>query len=147
VTPVWLGAWVAKRQRTAHEPRRPARLAIAVHYAQPVTAARWLRDVFGFEPASNIAESDTDDEDTWIEFHIGNSSVMVFKRTGDLAEGAPATHTPWVFVDDLDAHFAHTKESGAPGLQDIWQHGARAYDTADLEGNRWTFAQASPLMC
>jgi uncharacterized glyoxalase superfamily protein PhnB len=146
VTPVWFGAWVSRRHRTPHKPLGLARLAIAVYYAKPATAARWLRDVFGFEPASNIAGSDTDDEDPWIEFHIGNSSLMVFKRVGDVRERPPATHTPWVFVDDLDAHFAHAKESGAPILQDIQQHGARTYETADLEGNPWTFAQASPLM-
>ncbi|MBA2327157.1 MAG: VOC family protein [Actinobacteria bacterium] len=132
--------------RSPHEPLRLARLAVGVHYAKPATAARWLRDVFGFAPAGNIPDVEPDDDHTWIEFHIGNCSLMVFKREGDLGEDAPATHTPWVFVDDLDAHYAHAKESGASILQDIWQHGARAYDAADLEGNRWTFAQASPLM-
>ena len=108
--------------------------------------ARWLRDVFGFKPASNLPERDTDDGDTWIEFHIGSSLLMVFKRANDPAEGAPATHTPWGFVDDLDAHFIHSRESGGAILQEIWQHGARAYDAADLEGNQWTFVQAAPLM-
>ena len=146
VTPVWFETWVAKRQRTPHEPLRQARLAIAVHYQKPATAARWLRDVFRFELAGNIAESDADDEDTWIEFHVGNSLLLVFKRAGTLAELVSPTHTPWVFVDDLDAHFVHAKASGARILSEIWQHGTRAYDTADLEGNRWTFAQATPLM-
>jgi uncharacterized glyoxalase superfamily protein PhnB len=146
VTPGWFGSWAVKRDRTPHESLRLARLALAIHYAKPATAARWLRDVFGFQPAGNLPESDTDDGDTWIEFHIGSSLLIVFKRAHDLAEGAPTTHTPWVFVDDLDAHFIHVKESGARILQEIWQHGARAYDAADLEGNQWTFAQASPVM-
>ncbi|MGA8040437.1 MAG: VOC family protein, partial [Acidimicrobiia bacterium] len=146
VTPAWLGAWVAKRHRTPHEPLRPARLAIAVHYSKPVAAARWLRDVFGLEPTGDIADAETDDEHTWIEFHVGNSSLMVFRREGDPVEGAPTTHTPWVFVDDLDAHFAHAKEGGARIVQDIQQLGARTYETADLEGNVWTFAQAGPRM-
>ena len=50
-----------------------ARLALAVHYAKPSAAARWLRDVFDFEPASNIATDDSEDDHTWIEFHLGNS--------------------------------------------------------------------------
>ena len=146
MTPVWFGAWCARRDRVPHRPLRLARLAVGVHYAKPATAARWLRDVFGFEPAGNNPDANTDDEHTWIEFHIGNSSLMVFKREGDLADDAPATHTPWVFVDDLDAHFAHAKANGATIVEEIWQHGARAYGAADLEGNRWTFAQAGPLM-
>ena len=146
MTPVWFGDWMSRRDDVPHEPLRQPRLAVGIHYAKPASAARWLRDVFGFEPASNIPEADSDDENTWVEFHIGTSSLMVFKRVGDAAEGAPVTHTPWVFVDDLDAHYAHAKASGAQILKDIWQHGARAYDAADLEGNCWTFAQASPLM-
>ena len=146
MTPVWLGAWVAKRDRVPHEPVRLARLAVGVHYAQPATAARWLRDVFGFEPAGPIPDEDGGGDHTWIEFHVGGSAVMVFARAEvGATAAAPVTHTPWVFVDDLDAHHAHAADLGAdPG--DIWQHGPRAYDVADLEGNRWTFAQASPTM-
>ncbi len=102
--------------------------------------------MFGFEPAGNIPETDADDHHTWIEFHIGNASLMVFKQAETAADGAPITHIPWVFVDDLDAHYAQAKERGARILQEIWHHGARAYEAADLEGNHWTFAQASPLM-
>ncbi len=146
MTPVWLGDWMGKRGSVPHEPLRMARLAIAVHYAKPAAAARWLRDVFGFEPAGIIPETDAFDDHTWIEFHVGNCSLMVFNRAGDVADGAPVTHTPWVFVDDLDAHYAHARDRGAQIVQEIWQHGARAYEASDLEGNRWTFAQASPLM-
>lgn len=145
MTPVWLEKWVVRRDQVPHEPLRLARLAVGVHYTKPATAARWLRDVFGFEPAADIPDVDPEPDHTWIEFHIGNSSLMVFSRAGDLGEDAPVTHTPWVFVDDLDAHYAHAKAHGA-SVQDIWQHGARAYEATDLEGNRWTFAQASPLM-
>jgi len=146
VTPAWFGSWIAKRDQVPHEPLRMARLALAVHYAGPPAAALWLRDVFGFEPAGNIAEDGNDDDHTWIEFHVGNSSLMVFKRPGEVSGGAPLTHTPWVFVDDLDAHYSRAKAGGARIVEEVWQHGARAYGALDLEGNRWTFAQASPLM-
>lgn len=146
MTPVWFGDWITKRNHVPREPLRLARLAIGIHYTKPATAARWLRDVFGLEPAGNIPEVDTDADHTWIEFHVGHSSLMVFARAGDVAENAPVTHTPWVFVDDLDAHHAHARDNGARILHEIWQHGARAYSAADLEGNSWTFAQAGPLM-
>ena len=70
----------------------------------------------------------------------------MFRQPGTLADDAPVTHTPWVFVDDLDAHFAHARASGARIVHEIWEHGARAYEVADLEGHHWTFAQAAPLM-
>ena len=146
MTPVWFGRWVSERDRLPHEPLRLARLAVGVHYADPAAAARWLRDVFGLEPAGNIPEMGGDDGRGWIEFRVGNASLMVFKRSGERCADAPATHTPWVFVDDLDAHFAASKAGGARILRDIWQHGPRAYEVADIEGNPWTFAQAGPLM-
>ena len=93
----------------------------------------------------------------WIEFHIGNGSLLLFRLTEvsgagatgagetDIGAGAP-THMPWVFVDDLDAHFAQATAAGAQIVEPIHQHGYRAYVADDLEGHRWTFAQARPTM-
>ena len=155
MTPVWFGSWVTERDQHARQPLRLARLAIAVHYARPGAAARWLRDVFGLEPAGIVPDDEPVGEHTWIEFHVGNCSLMVFGRDGDravedsgdtIAAATTVTHTPWVFVDDLDDHCARVEAGGARIITPIWHHGARAYEVADLEGNHWTFAQASPLM-
>ncbi len=147
MTPLWLSNWVRKRDRVPHKPLRLARLAVVVHYAKPAAAGQWLRDVFGFEPASNIPEVEPDDPShAWVELHVGNSSIILWGREAASDLSAPTTHTPFVFVDDLDAHFAHAKAHGAKILQDIHQQGYRAYDAADPEGNHWTFAQASPRM-
>ncbi len=147
MSPVWLNDWIRKRDHVPHEPLRLARLAVVVHYAKPAAAGRWLRDVFGFEPAGNVPEVEPDDPShTWIEFHVGNCSIILWGREAASGAGAPTTHTPFIYVDDLDAHFAHAKAHGAEIIQDIHQQGFRAYEAADPEGNRWTFAQASPLM-
>jgi hypothetical protein len=50
------------------------------------------------------------------------------------------------FDDALETHYVHSKAHGARIVEEIWQHGARAYEAADLEGHHWTFAQASLLM-
>jgi len=71
---------------------------------------------------------------------------MVFKRSGGPSEGARATQTPWIFEDDFDAHFSRAKAGGSSIVEGIWQHRARAHGALDLEGTRWTFAQASALM-
>jgi uncharacterized glyoxalase superfamily protein PhnB len=63
------------------------------------------------------------------------------KRTPD-----PVTHQTWLFVDDLDAHLARAEAAGATIVSGITQHGFRSYTAEDLEGHRWTFAQASPAM-
>ncbi len=71
---------------------------------------------------------------------------MVFKAENGRPESAPVTHVPWIFVDDLDAHIARASAAGAKIIEPIHQHGYRAYEAEDLEGHRWTFAQARPTM-
>ena len=141
VTPTWLARWFDRREQEAHEPMQMAKLALAVHYADPVAAAHWLQDVFGFFPASHIPDEFTDH--TWIEFHIGNASLILFARPGE-AEGV--THIPWVFVDDLDAQYRQLKQRGAEIIEEPIHHGARWFTAKDLAGHQWTFAQASPRM-
>jgi uncharacterized glyoxalase superfamily protein PhnB len=117
---------------------------LAVYSDRPAPAARWLRDAFGFDAAGAVPENDEDAR--WIEFHVANCSVMVFKREAGAGVPAPPTHVPWVFVDDLDAHFARSQDAGARIVEPIRRHGYRAYVAEDLEGHRWTFAQARPTM-
>jgi len=165
VVPAWFGAWCARRDTAPREARDLARLAVAVSYARPAAAARWLADAFGFVPTNELpaatADENWDAERRWIEFHLGNSSLMIFKlestvsiTTGPITTGPITTgpaggafrHVPWVFVDDLDAHWARARARSATIVSDIHQHGYRAYEADDLEGNRWTFAQARPTM-
>ena len=35
----------------------------------------------------------------WIEFRLGNSSLMIFKLDSELSH-RPAVHVPWVYVND-----------------------------------------------
>jgi uncharacterized glyoxalase superfamily protein PhnB len=144
VVPGWLGAWCERRETAPRAPSETSRLGLAIYYAKPSAAARWLADAFGFAPANEHSEDD--DEHSWIEFRVGSCSVMPFRLDGDRGESALVTHEPWVFVDDLDAHLAHARSYGATIVTGIHQHGYRAYQAADLEGNRWTFAQARPSM-
>jgi uncharacterized glyoxalase superfamily protein PhnB len=150
VVPAWFGAWCGRGDTAPREALDLARLAVAVYYARPAAAARWLADAFGFVPTNELpaatADENWDAERRWIEFHLGNSSLMIFKLEGSLPADAPFRHVPWVFVDDLDAHWARASSRGATIVTDIHQHGYRAYQADDLEGNRWTFAQARPTM-
>jgi uncharacterized glyoxalase superfamily protein PhnB len=146
VVPSWLGRWVARRDHVAHVPSVPSRLALSIHYAEPVKAATWLVDAFGLELAGRIPE-DASDEHMWIEFSVGDGTLVVLPLDDGPATGHHgATHVPWIFVDDLDAHYERAVSHGARIVEEIWEHGARAYSAADLDGYRWTFAQASPRM-
>jgi len=109
-----------------------------------VAAARWLADVFGFESPNPLPDDQRGSP--WIEVRVGNSSLMVFGLDNGPPDGAPATHVPWVYVDDLDAHFNRARDAGATIVEGIRRHGYRSYVAEDLEGHRWTIAQARPTM-
>lgn len=146
VVPNWFPRWVERRDRVAHEVVDLARLALGVSYERPATAARWLAAVFGFEPCGPLPDSDEPRtggpyRDPWIEFRIGNSSLMVFRLEG--RRGDPVM-VPWVYVDDLEAHLAHAEAAGATILVHHEWTWLATYLAEDLEGNRWTFAQARP---
>jgi uncharacterized glyoxalase superfamily protein PhnB len=151
VVPKWFGTWCARRDRVAHEQIDIARLALAISYARPAAAARWLADVFGFAPDGDLPDgTDPLPEGThghpWIEFRIGNAVLNLFKLAGERV-GDARTHVPWVYVDDLEAHFANAKGKGATIVEEIHLYpGSSVYVADDLEGNRWTFLQARPTM-
>lgn len=149
VTPPWFGAWMRRRDSERRELRDLARFGLTLHYARPAAAASWLAEVFGFESPSPLPTGDdplVDDEYgfPWIEFHVGNSSLIVEPLAGPPVEDSQVTHVPWVFVDDLKAHLARTREKGATIVQEIETQGFTSYVALDLEGRRWRFAQARP---
>jgi uncharacterized glyoxalase superfamily protein PhnB len=154
VVPAWFGSWCERRDTASRQPVELDRLALAVYYAKPIAAAHWLAGAFGLMPAGTLppgdSDAEADPEHTWIEFRVGRCSVMLFASDGDRLESGGGTraptHVPWVHVDDLDAHLAQAQLAGATIVQPIRQHGYRVYEAEDLEGHRWTFAQARPTM-
>jgi len=149
VVPPWFGAWCARRDRVPHEQIDIARLALAVHYVRPAAAARFLAEVFGFESVDSLPEGEDplpqgDHGHPWIEFRIGNSALHIFPLEPGQDPGG-GTHVPWVYVDDLQAHFDRARHGGATIISEIHPFpGSSIYQAADLEGNRWTFSQARP---
>jgi uncharacterized glyoxalase superfamily protein PhnB len=137
----WLGTWLVDRVETRGE---LARLSIALYYADPAAAARWLARVFQLGSWSGLPAEGEDPP--WIELHHGNVALILFRSDGHAAPPAPITHMPWAYVDDLEAHFAHAQAHGATIVSEIEEHGYRGYTAEDLEGRRWTFAQARPTM-
>jgi uncharacterized glyoxalase superfamily protein PhnB len=146
VVPKWFGPWCARRDHAPRPQPELARLAVGVYYAEPVAAAKWLASVFGFGSPDPLPEGPPEGEyrHPWIEFRVGNCSVMVFKLEGGHPDHPPATHEVWVAVDDLDAHLARAEAGGARIVRGIRQTGFRAYTAEDPEGHRWTFTQARP---
>lgn len=149
VTPPWFGTWMRRRSGTGREPHDLARFGLTLHYARPAAAARWLATAFGFESPNPLPEGEdplSGDEygSPWIEFHVGNCSLMIDVLAGPPIDHSQLTHVPWVFVDDLEAHLARAREKGATIAQDVTSHGFTSYVALDIEGRSWRFAKARP---
>jgi uncharacterized glyoxalase superfamily protein PhnB len=151
VVPKWFGAWCARRDRAPHELIDIARLSLGVYYARPAAAARWLETVFGFRPVDDLPKGmdplpEGEHGPPWIEFRIGNAILNVFRLSGE-RRADPHVHVPWVYVDDLRAHFQRAKNGGARIVEAIHPYpGSAVYVADDLEGNRWMFSQARLTM-
>ncbi len=149
VVPTWFGEWCKRREVAPRPQPELARVAVGLYYAKPAEAARWLASAFGFKSPSPLPDApdplpEGEYGHPWIEFRIGNCSLMVFKLEGGLSNQGTQTHETWVSVDDLEAHLAHARSAGAKILRGIGQTGYRSYEAADLEGHRWVFVQARP---
>jgi uncharacterized glyoxalase superfamily protein PhnB len=144
VVPRWLGKWCTRRDAAPRVPVETGRLGVAVYYERPATAARWLAETFGLGSPDEFSGDDAKHQ--WIEFTVGNCSIMLFRLEDDHADATAVTHVPWVYVDDLDAHLEQARSHGATIVSDIHQYGYRSYEAADLAGYRWTFVQARPGM-
>jgi uncharacterized glyoxalase superfamily protein PhnB len=151
VVPKWFGAWCRQRETAPRAVQDLARMGLAIYYAKPAAAARWLARTFGFSSPDPLPEGadplpEGEHGHPWIEFRLGNCSLVIFKLEED-GKGRALTHVPWVYVDDIDAHFTTAEAEGATIIQKLhapW--GLPFYVADDPEGNRWMFAQARPTM-
>ncbi len=133
-------AWFAER---ADRPDRgPAtvidlpRVTPILNYKDPAAAEEWLVRVFGLQRrhrGQNVGE-----------LRVGDSVIML--RPPYEANGASggSSVSLYVYVDDLNAHLAQSQVGGARIVEGVKKHGDRYYIAEDLEGHRWTFAQARP---
>lgn len=138
----WLVPWCASRASAPAEPPRLARVTVSLQYKDPAAAAQWLRRVFGFTRWSEIAGED--DHPQWIDVTIGEVLLVLFPA--EKPDIPPSGHGIWVYVDDLEAHHAHSKAEGAAIRSDIHEYGFRSYEVEDLDGRVWTFVQSSPTV-
>jgi len=152
VVPKWFAPWCERRDHEPHEVRDLARIALTVSYTRPAAAARWLATAFGFTSPDPLPEGDdplpeNEHGHPWIEFRVGNSSLMIAKLHPDDLPAGRCAHLPWVYVDDVGTHHERARAAGATiitGPAEPW--GLPFYVAADIEGNQWTFAQARPTM-
>lgn len=131
----------------ANPPENMPRIAPNVFYADLAAALEWLSKSFGFE--TRMSMPGPDGGIMHAEMQVEDSAIMMSPSSATpewespQALGGKVTTTLYVYVDDVDAHFAKASSAGAKILSELetmfW--GDRTYVAEDLEGHRWTFAQ------
>ena len=113
-------------------------------YEDVAAAIDWLSRAFGFEERLRFAD-DTGTV-THAELALGDGTVNLGRPGPDYRSPkrvGTSSHLVHVYVDDVGAHHARAVEAGAPVLGELEDtpYGDRRYDTEDIEGQRWSFAQ------
>ena len=112
-------------------------------YEDSGVALEFLVTVFGF--TEKVRMKDDEGHVNHAEVQIADGVVMLGTPPGDYKNPAKLggkTQSIYVYVDDVDAHFARAEAAGAEILQPPadQEYGHRRYDVADPEGHRWYFA-------
>ena len=125
-----------------------------ISYEDAGAAADWLAHAFGFEEALRYTENSG--KVSHVELRLGDGAIMLGSPPGyvnplhlrETEAGRAWNETAFVidgvhvYVEDVDAHFAHAREAGATILSELEDQpfGDRQYRAEDLEGHRWMFA-------
>jgi uncharacterized glyoxalase superfamily protein PhnB len=113
-------------------------------YKDGAGAIEFLTRAFGFRERMRMP--DEQGNVSHAELELDDGVVMLgqpgadFKTPRDLGRDTSLVH---VYVDDVDAHFAHAKEAGAEITRDPadQSYGDRNYAAKDPEGHDWFFSQ------
>lgn len=115
-----------------------------LYYADVPKAADWLIRVFGFE---KIMIHPTGNNRHHGELRFGAGVVMMGTAADQFQSKSPIqanAHTSGVFIylADVDAHYAHARASGAEIVQEISDQAyGRTYWARDHEGHDWFFTR------
>lgn len=122
----------------AGQPNRsmpPGAIIPELAYEDVDAAAAWLCAAFGFRERLRIGNHRR-------QLAYAGESIVVTAANGP--DGADHRHAVMVRVADVDAHYAHAKQSGARiiGEPQTYFFGERQYAVEDIGGHVWTFSQS-----
>jgi len=116
-------------------------------YADVESALEFLSRAYGFETIDQETTRNDDGAIVHSAMAIGSGMVMMgcpgkgYQNPKALGH---VTQNVYVYVDDVEAHYARAKEAGAEILAELedTHYGDRRYGTVDPEGHHWYFAEA-----
>src|SRR3990172_7096940 len=128
----------------ANPPENMPRVTPYLLYEDVASALAWLTQAFGLRERLRIPMPDG---------KIGHAEMELADGVVMMGCPGPEYHNPkrvghvtqelYVYVDDVDKHFARAKEAGAVILEAPADqfYGDRRYRAVDPEGHHWSFAQ------
>ncbi len=121
------------------------RLAPYLFYNDLAAALEWLGKAFGFE--TRMSMPGPDGSIVHAEMQLEDAVIMMGPASEERGLKSPkdlpaVNQSLYVFVDDVDAHCARARASGATIVSEpetmFW--GDRMYYAQDCEGHHWNFA-------
>lgn len=113
-----------------------------LYYEDVAAAMDWLAKAFGFReteripgPGGSVVHGEMWLADGLIMVGSPGPDYRCPAKTGAVSAGL------YVYVDDVNAHFAHARAAGAKILEELADqfYGDRRYMAEDPEGQRWAF--------
>lgn len=119
------------------------RISPYLNYEDTGAMIDWLGRAFGL--VERHRQAGPDGKVTHAEMALEDGVVMMGSPGGDFRNPrrlGRVTQSLYVYVDDVDAHFARARDAGAEILEEPADqpYGDRRYGAADPEGHRWYFA-------
>jgi uncharacterized glyoxalase superfamily protein PhnB len=124
-----------------------------LRYKDAPAAIEWLGTAFGFETHLLVPG----DGGSVAHAQLVSNGVMIMLGSvrddafGQLQKpprelGVACTQSPYIIVDDPDAHYARAVSAGAEIVYEIadQDHGGRMYSCRDPEGHLWNFGSYDP---
>lgn len=121
-----------------------------LRYRNAQAALDWLATAFGFD--EQLVVPGPDDTIAHAQMRLGSGVIMLGSaRNDDLGMKSPrelsgVNQGIYVYIKDVDAHFARAKAGGAEIVRTLadTDHGSREYCARDLEGHLWSFGTYLP---
>ncbi len=123
-------------------------------YNDALTAIDWLCDAFGFERHQVFVEENG--MVSHAELKLGDVMIMTGSQQSNSAYsrlikhpvdiGGFETQSPYLVIDDIDAHYERAKKHGAKIVIDLKEedYGGKNYSCFDIEGHLWSFGSYDP---
>lgn len=110
-------------------------------YTNLSPAIEWLARVLGF-----VEHYRYGNPVQGAQMHLGNAWIMVSSaRSGQSSPAAlgSATQSITVFLEAVEAHYAHSVAAGAKIVEELHEteYGELQYGVEDIEGHHWLFSR------